>query len=325
MKQGIHEKWAIAAVTSSAAHEPIKALTPEKIVEHVRAKVIISSVHHPHLQAKRSGEQQILTLSPVKRLKTTTTTTFDGTQHHHHQPCIIATTTTTPHQVTTAGLKATLLAAAQQPRTMTVNIDIEKQNRETKKNYLPEYLLSDTSHRDNDQSATSTAAAAADNLSSHNSSIGFIVTATAAVHHYNSRYRFTSGSNDDNDDVGTSRRRVHVRRWLVGSRRMSGDHDWLASRQRHWSVNTIVVRSSCTAHQCASTDRCAQMNTIVNSPSPFIEHCMSVPLCTDLTRSSVYIGSALLLLLVFFYINHMNCYTFESLVITERGKSHRID
>jgi hypothetical protein len=123
LKGGIYEKWAITAVTSSAAHEPIKALAPEKIVEHVRAKVIISSVHHPHLQAKRSGEQQILTLSPVKRLKTTT---FDGTQHHHHQPCIIATTTTTPHQVTTADLKATLLAAAaaaQQPRTMTVSLD----------------------------------------------------------------------------------------------------------------------------------------------------------------------------------------------------------
>ena len=125
LKQGIYEKWAITAVTSSAAHEPIKALAPEKIVEHVRAKVIISSAHHPHLQAKRSGEQQILTLSPVKRLKTTTTT-FDGTSHHHHQPCIIATTTTTPHQVTTADLKATLLAAAaatQQPRTMTVRDD----------------------------------------------------------------------------------------------------------------------------------------------------------------------------------------------------------
>jgi len=123
LKPGIYEKWAITAVTSSTAHEPIKALTPEKIVEHVRAKVIISSVHHPHLQAKRSNEQQILTLSPVKRLKTTT---FDGTQHHHHhQPCIIATTTTTPHQVTTADLKATLLAAAaaaQQPRTMTVSL-----------------------------------------------------------------------------------------------------------------------------------------------------------------------------------------------------------
>lgn len=123
LKPGVYEKWAINAVNSSAAHESIKALPPEKIVEHVRAKVIISSVHHPHLQAKRSGEQQILTLSPVKRLKTTTT--FDGTSHHHRQPCIIATTTTgTPHQVTTADLKATLLAAAaaaqQQPRTMTV-------------------------------------------------------------------------------------------------------------------------------------------------------------------------------------------------------------
>jgi len=127
LKQGIYEKWAITAVTSSAAHEPIKALVPEKIVEHVRAKVIISSVHHPHLQAKRSGEQQILTLSPVKRLKTTT---YDGSQHHHHQPCIIATTTTTPHQVTTTDLKATLLAAAaaaqQQPRTMTVSLNFNK-------------------------------------------------------------------------------------------------------------------------------------------------------------------------------------------------------
>ncbi|CAF0799050.1 unnamed protein product [Rotaria sordida] len=121
LKQGIYEKWAIAAVTSITAHEPIKALVPEKIVEHVRAKVIISSVHHPHLQAKRNNEQQILTLSPIKRLKTTT---YDGPQHHHHhhQPCIIATTTTTPHHVTTADIKATLLAAAaaQQPRTMTI-------------------------------------------------------------------------------------------------------------------------------------------------------------------------------------------------------------
>lgn len=120
LKQGMYEKWAMTAVTSIAAHEPIKALAPEKIVEHVRAKVIISSVHHPHLQAKRSGEQQILTLSPIKRLKTTT---YDNTQqHHHHQPCIIATTTTTPHHVTPADIKATLLAAAaaQQPRTMTV-------------------------------------------------------------------------------------------------------------------------------------------------------------------------------------------------------------
>lgn len=123
LKSGFYEKWAMTAVTSSAAHESIKALAPEKIVEHVRAKVIISSAHHPHLQAKRGGEQQILTLSPVKRLKTTA---YDGTQHHHHhhhQPCIIATT---PHQVTTADLKATLLAAAaaaqqQQPRTMTVS------------------------------------------------------------------------------------------------------------------------------------------------------------------------------------------------------------
>ncbi|CAF0847553.1 unnamed protein product [Rotaria sordida] len=121
LKQGIYEKWAITAVTSITAHEPIKALVPEKIVEHVRAKVIISSVHHPHLQAKRNNEQQILTLSPIKRLKTTT---YDGPQHHHHhhQPCIIATTTTTPHHVTTADIKATLLAAAaaQQPRTMTI-------------------------------------------------------------------------------------------------------------------------------------------------------------------------------------------------------------
>jgi hypothetical protein len=120
LKQPICDKWAMTAVTSSAGHEPVKALTPDKIVEHVRAKVIISSVHHPHLQTKRPGEQQILTLSPVKRVKTTT---FDSTQHHHHhhQPCIIATT---PHQVTTADIKATLLAAAaagQQPRTMTVS------------------------------------------------------------------------------------------------------------------------------------------------------------------------------------------------------------
>lgn len=121
MKTGIYEKWAMTSVASIAAHEPIKALPPEKIVEHVRAKVIISSVHHPNLQTKRSGEQQILTLSPVKRLKATTA--FETSTHHHHQPCIIATTTTTPHQVTAADLKATLLAAAaatQQPRTMTV-------------------------------------------------------------------------------------------------------------------------------------------------------------------------------------------------------------
>ena len=92
LKQPVCEKWAVAAVTSIDAHEPIKALQPDKIVEHVRAKVIVSSVHHPHLQIKRSNEQQILTLSPVKRMKTTT---FDSIQ----QPCIIAT---------------------QQPRTMTV-------------------------------------------------------------------------------------------------------------------------------------------------------------------------------------------------------------
>ena len=136
LKPGMYEKWALTAVTSSAAHEPIKALAPEKIVEHVRAKVIISSAH-PHLQGKRSGEQQILTLSPVKRLKTTT---FDGTQHHHHhQPCIIATTTTTPHQVTTADLKATLLAAAaaaQQPRTMTVSSDEKIEEKNEKNLYL---------------------------------------------------------------------------------------------------------------------------------------------------------------------------------------------
>jgi len=106
LKQPICDKWAITAVTSIAAHEPIKALLPDKIVEHIRAKVIISSVHHPNLQVKRSNEQQILTLSPVKRLKTTT---FDGIQ----QPCII--TTTTPD------LKPTLLNATQQPRTMTVS------------------------------------------------------------------------------------------------------------------------------------------------------------------------------------------------------------
>ena len=60
---------------------------------------------------------------------------------------------------------------------------------------------------------------------------------------------------------------------------------------------------------------------------------MSVPLCTDLTRSSVYIGSALLLL-VFFYINHMNCYTLESFIgirfnlgtsTDRRASCHRID
>jgi len=108
LKQPICDKWAMIAVTSVAAHEPIKALLPDKIVEHVRAKIIISSVHHPHVQVKRSNEQQILTLSPVKRLKTTT---FDGIQ----QPCIIATTTTT-----TTDLKPNLLNT-QQPRTMTVS------------------------------------------------------------------------------------------------------------------------------------------------------------------------------------------------------------
>ena len=117
LKTGIYEKWALTAVTLIAGHEPIKALVPEKIVEHVRAKVIVSSVHHPHLQGKRTSEQQFLTLSPVKRLKTTT---FDNT--HHHQPCIIATTTT-PNQVTTTDLKTALLSAAQQPRTMTVNLN----------------------------------------------------------------------------------------------------------------------------------------------------------------------------------------------------------
>ncbi len=112
LKQPICDKWAMTAVTSIAAHEPIKALLPDKIVEHVRAKIIISSVHHhPHLQVKRSNEQQILTLSPVKRLKTTT---FDGIQ----QPCIIATTTTT---TTTPDLKSNLLNN-QQPRTMTVSL-----------------------------------------------------------------------------------------------------------------------------------------------------------------------------------------------------------
>jgi len=108
LKQPICDKWAMTAVTSVAAHEPIKALSPDKIVEHVRAKIIISSVHHPHLQVKRSNEQQILTLSPVKRLKTTT---FDGIQ----QPYIITTTTTT----TTPDVKSSLLGT-QQPRTMTV-------------------------------------------------------------------------------------------------------------------------------------------------------------------------------------------------------------
>jgi hypothetical protein len=112
LKQPICDKWAMAAVTSTAAHEPVKALSPDKIVEHVRAKVIISSVHQPHLQIKRSNEQQILTLSPVKRIKTTT---YDSSQ----QPCII-TTTTTPD------LKSTLVAGGQQPRTMTVCVDQEK-------------------------------------------------------------------------------------------------------------------------------------------------------------------------------------------------------
>jgi hypothetical protein len=112
LKQPICDKWAMTAVTSTATHEPIKALSPDKIVEHVRAKVIISSVHQPQLQVKRSNEQQILTLSPVKRFKTTT---FDGIQ----QPCII----------TTPDLKSTLAANGQQPRTMTVCLNKEKQKR----------------------------------------------------------------------------------------------------------------------------------------------------------------------------------------------------
>lgn len=112
------EKWAMTAVASIAAHEPIKALLPEKIVEHVRAKVIVSTVHQPHLQLKRSHEQQILALSPVKRLKTTTTT-FDRLQ----QPCIIATTTTT-----TPDMKSALLTTTQQPRTMTVSLSDQPKN-----------------------------------------------------------------------------------------------------------------------------------------------------------------------------------------------------
>ncbi len=113
LKQPLCDKWAMTAIASITAHEPIKALLPDKIVEHVRAKVIVSTVHQPHLQMKRSNEQQILSLSPVKRLKTTT---FDGLQ----QPCIIATTTTT-----TPDLKSTLLAT-QQPRTMTVRLIAKK-------------------------------------------------------------------------------------------------------------------------------------------------------------------------------------------------------
>ena len=202
LKQGIYEKWAITAVTSSAAHEPIKALGPEKIVEHVRAKVIISSVHHPHLQAKRSGEQQILTLSPVKRLKTTTTT-FDGTSHHHHQPCIIATTTTTPHQVTTADLKATLLAAAaatQQPRTMTV--------RETHQEERTRHLFSsDTPNCSDDQPSTPAPAptATTNHLPSYDSSVCFIIATAATIHYHHRRYRSPALSNDGNDNVRTGR------------------------------------------------------------------------------------------------------------------------
>jgi len=113
LKQPLCDKWAMTAIASITAHEPIKALLPDKIVEHVRAKVIVSTVHQPHLQMKRSNEQQILALSPVKRFKTTT---FDGLQ----QPCIIATTTTT-----TPDLKSTLLAT-QQPRTMTVRLIAKK-------------------------------------------------------------------------------------------------------------------------------------------------------------------------------------------------------
>lgn len=117
LKQPICDKWAMTAVASIAAHEPIKALLPEKIVEHVRAKVIVSTVHQPHFQLKRSNDQQILALSPVKRLKTTTTT-FDRLQ----QPCIIATTTTT-----TPDMKSALLTT-QQPRTMTVSSSITNES-----------------------------------------------------------------------------------------------------------------------------------------------------------------------------------------------------
>ncbi|CAF0876445.1 unnamed protein product [Rotaria sordida] len=93
LKQPKYDRWAMKAMTSIATHESITALSPDQIVEQVRSNVLMSSVYHSHLQGKRSNEQQILTLSPAKRLKTTTTT----------------------------NLKSTLLVTTQQPRTMTIH------------------------------------------------------------------------------------------------------------------------------------------------------------------------------------------------------------
>ncbi|CAF5145896.1 unnamed protein product, partial [Rotaria sp. Silwood1] len=114
LKQPKCDKWAMKAMKSIASHQATTVLSPDQIVEHIRNNVFTSSLHHLHSQGKRSTEQQILTLSPVKRLKTIT---FDGTQQQQQQqqePYIITTTNTTD-------LKRTLVVTAQQPRTMTVS------------------------------------------------------------------------------------------------------------------------------------------------------------------------------------------------------------
>ncbi|CAF2759236.1 unnamed protein product [Rotaria sp. Silwood2] len=90
LKQAKYDKWAVNAMTSIVSHEPITVLSPDQIVDHVRANILMSSKDHSRLQGKSSNEQQILRLSPVKRLKTT-------------------------------DLKPTLLVATQQPRTMTIH------------------------------------------------------------------------------------------------------------------------------------------------------------------------------------------------------------
>ncbi|CAF4570663.1 unnamed protein product, partial [Rotaria sp. Silwood1] len=114
LKQPKCDKWAMKAMKSIASHQATTVLSPDQIVEHIRNNVFTSSLHHLHSQGKRSTEQQILTLSPVKRLKTIT---FDGTQQQQQQqqePYIITTTNTTD-------LKRTLVVTAQQPRTMTIH------------------------------------------------------------------------------------------------------------------------------------------------------------------------------------------------------------
>ncbi|CAF1336470.1 unnamed protein product [Rotaria sp. Silwood1] len=112
LKQPKYDKWAMKAMKSIASHQATTVLSPDQIVEHIRNNVFTSSLHHLHSQGKRSTEQQILTLSPVKRLKTIT---FDGTQQQQQQePYIITTTNTTD-------LKRTLVVTTQQPRTMTIH------------------------------------------------------------------------------------------------------------------------------------------------------------------------------------------------------------